>query len=119
MGALSRFFAKVSHKDEARLLSSTLEWAGSVPDTERIGEAPLRQRVRLAGVVRRISVLPIEGIQSLEATITDGTGEVAVVFMGRRNIEGMTLGTRVVVEGVMGEQRKTRRIVNPKFEFSA
>ena len=78
-----------------------------------------RQRVRLAGMVRRISVLPIEGIRSLEATITDGTGEVNVVFMGRRNIEGMSLGTRVVVEGVIGDQRDVRRIVNPKFEFSS
>jgi len=119
MGRLRRYLAKVADRDEERLQTATLEWASSVPGTQRISDAPARQRVRLAGMVRRISVLPIEGIRSLEATITDGTGEVNVVFMGRRNIEGMSLGTRVVVEGVIGDQRDARRIVNPKFEFSS
>ncbi len=117
MGALRRFLARVADRDEARLQDATLTWASSVQGTQRIADAPSRQRVRLAGMVRRISVLPIEGTRSLEATITDGTGEVNVVFMGRQNIEGMSLGTRVVVEGVIGEQRQGRRIVNPKFEF--
>jgi RecG-like helicase len=115
---LRRFFARVSEKDEAGLLTTIETWASSVPDTERIGAAPLRTPVRLAGIVRRISVLPIEGIQSLEATLTDGTGEVSVVFMGRRNIQGLSLGTRVIVQGVIGVQRGTKRIVNPKLEFA-
>jgi len=40
-----------------------------------------------------------------------------VVFMGRRGIQGLTLGTRLVVEGVLGEKRGVRRLVNPTFEF--
>jgi RecG-like helicase len=119
MSLFSGYFAKLAKKDQATLRSATLGWASSIPGTVRIAEAPLRERVKLAGAVRRISVLPIEGIRSLEATLTDGTGEVNVVFMGRRNIEGMTLGTRVVVEGVIGEQRKVKRIVNPRFEFTS
>jgi len=115
---LRSFFAKVSRKDEAQLLATIEAWASTVEGTERIDAAPMRSSVRLAGVVRRISVLPIEGIQSLEATITDGTGEVNAVFMGRRNIQGLSLGTRVIVQGVIGEQRGVRRIVNPKLEFA-
>jgi hypothetical protein len=38
--------------------------------------------------------------------------------MGRRSIPGLSLGTRVVVDGVVGEQRGRLRMVNPTFEFS-
>jgi hypothetical protein len=49
--------------------------------------------------------------------ISDGTGEISVVWMGRRSIPGLRLGTRVVVEGVLAEGRGRRKMVNPKFEF--
>jgi hypothetical protein len=39
--------------------------------------------------------------------------------MGRRSIQGLTLGTRVVVEGVLGEQRGVPTMLNPVLEFSA
>jgi hypothetical protein len=55
----------------------------------------------------------------LEALVSDGTGEVVVVFMGRRGIHGLTLGTRVAVEGVLAEQRGELRMMNPRLEFSA
>jgi hypothetical protein len=40
------------------------------------------------------------------------------VWMGRRSIPGLGLGTRVVVEGMLAEHRGERRLVNPSFEFS-
>jgi hypothetical protein len=64
-------------------------------------------------------VHPEHGLEALEALLTDGTGEMSVLWMGRRSIPGLTLGTRVVVEGVVGEQRQGRRMVNPSFEFTA
>ena len=75
------------------------------PARVRIGDAPLRDRVKIAGVIKRITVFPMQDHESLEALVSDGTGEVTVVFMGRRGISGFSLGTRVVVEGVIGEQR--------------
>ena len=84
-----------------------------------IGEAPNRQRVRIAGVIRRLTVLPMRDHEALEAVLFDGTGEVIVRLMGRRGIEGLGLGTKVVVEGVIGESRGERRMINPLLEFSA
>ena len=52
-----------------------------------------------ARVVRRITVRPLEGNESLEAIVFDGTGEVTVTWMGRRAIRGLSLGTRLVVLG--------------------
>ena len=119
MGLLSRLFGKLTESDEARLAEEVRSWACTVPGAVPIAQAPLRVPVKLAGVIRRITVFPMEGNESLEAVVSDGTGEVTVVFMGRRLMPGLNLGTRVVVEGVAGGQRDgSRRMVNPRFEFS-
>jgi RecG-like helicase len=119
MGALRRFFDRLSESDEARMASDIEVWSRTVPGTTRIGEAPARGRVKIAGVIKRITVFPMADHESLEALVSDGTGEVTVVFMGRRGIGGLSLGTRVVVEGVLGEQRGARKMINPRLEFSA
>ena len=119
MGVLSRFFRRLSESDEARLATEIREWADTIPGTVRIGEAPLREHVRIAGVIKRMTVFPMEGKEALEALVFDGSGEVTVSFMGRRGFSGLSLGTRVVVEGVMGEQHGAMRMMNPRLEFSA
>ena len=85
------------------------------------GASPSRTvQVKLAGVVRRITVRPAHGYESLEAVLDDGTGEIEAVWMGRRTISGLSLGTHLVVDGVLSSQPKGGRakMVNPKFEFA-
>jgi hypothetical protein len=121
MGLLApfrRFFGRMSESDEQRYAEEIQGWASTVPGSVRIADAPTRDRSKLAGVVRRITVRPLEGHESLEALLYDGTGEVTVVWMGRRSIPGLGLGTRLIVDGMLGEQRGERRLVNPTFEFS-
>ena len=119
MGVFNRIFGRLTESDEARLSEETRSWACTVPGAVPIADAALRTPVKVAGVVRRITVFPMEGNESLEAVVSDGTGEVSVVFMGRRVMPGLNLGTRVVVEGVLAQQRDgSRRMVNPRFDFS-
>lgn len=117
--AARRFLRRMAESDEERYAEEIEAWASRIPGTVRIRDAATRSRAKLAGVVRRITVVPLEGGESLEALLYDGTGEITVVWMGRRSIPGLTLGTRLVVEGMLGEQRGSRRVVNPAFEFSA
>jgi RecG-like helicase len=114
-----RFFRRVAESDEQRYAEEIGAWAAKVPGASTVRDAGSRSKVKLAGVVRRITVRPLEGHESLEAVLYDGTGEVTVVWMGRRSIHGLNLGTRLVVEGLLAEQRGERRLVNPRFEFSA
>ncbi len=118
MGWLRRRLDRLTESDESRLAAETKEWADTIPDSVRIAEAPLRRPVRIAGVIRRLTVFPMAGKEALEARISDGTGEAVVMFMGRRGIGGLSLGRRVVVEGVLGEQRGIIKMMNPKLEFS-
>lgn len=121
MSALRRWLDRLTESDETRLASETEDWAASISGSVRLGDAPLRTNVKIAGVIRRITVLPMSGHESLEALVSDGTGEAIVVFMGRRGIGGFSLGTKVVVEGVLGEQRGggPPKMINPRLEFSA
>jgi hypothetical protein len=117
VGALRRWLAKLSESDEQRLDEELRAWAETIPGTVRIADEPLRQRVKLAGMVRRITVRPIEGFEALEVVLTDGTGMVTARWLGRRKIPGLLLGSRIAIEGVLGEEQGVRRMVNPTFEF--
>ncbi len=119
MGALRRWLDRLTETDEARLDTEIRDWAESVPGTVRIGETKPRQRVKIAGVIRRLTVFPMQDNESLEVVVSDGTGEVLIQFMGRRAIRGLTLGTRVVVEGVLGEQHGRVVMLNPRLELTA
>jgi RecG-like helicase len=118
VGLLNRILGRLTESDEERMAEEIRSWTSTVPGAVPLAKAPMRVRVTIAGVVRRITVFPMEGNESLEAVVSDGTGEITVVFMGRRVMPGLNLGTRVIVEGVAGEQRDgSRRMVNPRFEF--
>jgi RecG-like helicase len=118
MGVLRRFVDRLTESDEARLASEIRDWAATVPDAVPVASAPLRQQVKIAGVIRRLTVFPMKDDESLEAVVSDGSGEIVVRFMGRRAIRGLGLGTRVVVEGVLAEQRGSVQMINPRLEFS-
>jgi len=119
MGVVRRFLDRLTESDEARLAAEIRTWSEKIPGTTRIADATVREPVKIAGVIKRMTVFPMEGKESLEALVSDGSGEAVVVFMGRRGIGGLRLGTRVVVDGVLGEQRGTLRMINPRLEFSA
>jgi len=112
MGGFRRFLRRLTESDETRLETEIREWADRVPGSVRIADAPMRQRVKIAGVIRRLTVFP------MKAVVADGTGEVVIRFMGRRAIGGLGLGAKVVVEGVLGEQRGGVQMINPRLEFT-
>ena len=118
MGWLRRILNRARQSDEERLSDEVRAWADRIPGTKRIAECPNRQQARVTGVVRRLTVRPQNGSSTLEAVVTDGTGELTAQWTGRDHIPGLHLGTRVVLEGMLGEQRHGRpRMVNPDFEF--
>jgi RecG-like helicase len=118
MGALRRFLSRLAETDEQRLAEELREWAESIPGTVRIADAAPRSKVKMAGMVRRITVRPVEGFEALEIVLSDGTGSVTARWLGRRKIAGLALGSRLVIEGVLGEEQSVRRMVNPTFEFA-
>jgi len=64
-----------------------------------IAELPPRIEGTVVGEILSMRIVPRAGSPSLEATITDGTGSIVVVWTGRRKIAGVAPGKRLVVSG--------------------
>ena len=79
-----------------------------------IGSMAARTPVRVGGEVQRLRVVPRAGSPSIEAMLSDGTGEVVVVFTGRRSIGGLNPGRGVLVEGVAHARARASRDRQPR-----
>lgn len=86
-------------------------------DRVRVSDLQFRQKARVAGKVYSMRVQPWSGRAALELTIIDDTGALVVVFFGRRQLAGVNAGTRLIVEGVVGEHRGTMAMLNPAYEI--
>lgn len=84
-------------------------------DTVPIASAPLRARIKIAGEVARIRVVPRAGSPSLEVTVDDGSGRALVVFTGRRRIPGIDPGRGIVLDGTAREERHRLLLMNPSY----
>ncbi len=82
-----------------------------------IGQARDRERVRLRGTLRSVTLQPRGGAPSLEAQLDDGTGEVTIIWLGRRRIVGVVPGRSLRVEGCVSVQDGRRVIFNPRYEL--
>ena len=84
-------------------------------DTVPIDSAPLRTRIRVAGEIARLRVVPRAGSPSLEVTVDDGTGRALVIFTGRRAIAGVDPGRGIVLEGTARAERNKLVLMNPAY----
>ena len=76
-----------------------------------------RTPARMAGRVQLVRVQPWGNSPSLECRLTDGTGVVTAVFLGRRAIGGLRVGSVVVLSGVVSEAHGRLVTLNPAFDI--
>ena len=87
----------------------------AVLDTIEIASVIYRERIRIAGEVARLRVVPRAGSPSLEVTVDDGTGRALVVFTGRRRIIGIDPGRSLVIEGTARMVHNRAVLMNPAY----
>jgi RecG-like helicase len=80
-----------------------------------IGQVESRKRVSVGGEIRRMRSVPRSGSPAFEVMISDGTGEVVAVFVGRRSIAGIEIGGHLIVEGVPRSEQHRMVMVNPAY----
>lgn len=80
-----------------------------------IAEVTWRHTARFVGRVRSLRVQPWADVATLECTLVDDTGGVTVVFLGRRRVAGVTLGRRMLVEGMAGAHHGKLALLNPEY----
>ncbi|MDR1430928.1 MAG: OB-fold nucleic acid binding domain-containing protein [Propionibacteriaceae bacterium] len=76
-----------------------------------------REFVELRGVIRGLETKPRQGIPWLEADFTDGTGNIKLVWMGRRQIPGISAGRKLKVTGRLASAQNHHRVYNPRYEL--
>ncbi len=76
-----------------------------------------RTRARVAGEIRSVRIVPRAGAPAIEVQVSDGSGSITAVFLGRRKIGGVTAGRKLIVQGmVMGEPGRLL-MHNPLYEL--
>lgn len=87
-------------------------------DAVPIDQVSARELAAVAGRLKTV-VLRTDGRSpSVEAELFDGTGQVALVWMGRRRIVGLEAGTRLVARGRVAQLGDGRlAIYNPTYEL--
>jgi hypothetical protein len=89
----------------------------NVDGTVAISSLQVRQRARVAGRVKSVTVKPWGDTASLQVQLTDDHGRLTVAFLGRRQIPGMIPGSKIVVEGTVADLRGQIGMINPSYEF--
>jgi hypothetical protein len=93
---------------------------GHTPDTATgpsIGGLVWRQPAAVTGRVTQLTIETVGGTPSLVATISDGTGELDLLFLGRSHIGGMHLGARLSASGMAAAHRGRLTIINPVYQL--
>jgi hypothetical protein len=114
-----RFFKRFAVDADEQRAQQIRDWVATVPDVVRIADAEPRSVARIAGVVEALRVRPREGVQAVEAMVTDGSGTVTAVWLGRRSLPGLSLGSKLILEGRLGGERARLQVMNPQFEFAS
>jgi hypothetical protein len=110
-----RLATPVSELDAERLRKFCSTKEGVTP----IAELGPRIEGTVVGEIGSLRIVPRAGSPSLEATITDGSGSVVVVWTGRRKIAGVAPGKRLVISGRGSPSGPKNRlmILNPRYEL--
>ena len=110
--ALKKFVEKLTKPTDELDREKLTTWCdqhGGMP----LDQVQTRRPVRVVGEVRSVRIVPRAGADALEAWVHDGRGAVSAVFLGRRKIQGLSPGRRVLLEGVITEDRGERQMYNP------
>ncbi len=86
-----------------------------VRNLDEIGSITSRRRAHCLGTVSSIVVQPAGRDPKLDVDLHDGTGRLALVWLGRQSIAGIEPGTRLEVEGYVGLRGRKRIMYNPRY----
>jgi hypothetical protein len=104
------------HAEELRAEITEIRKVEASPCTP-IAESESREVVDLAGMLRTVTLRPHGTSLTMEADLWDGTGNVTLIWLGRREIAGIEPGRRIVVHGRLTSVRGERAIYNPTYEL--
>ncbi|MDO5726710.1 MAG: OB-fold nucleic acid binding domain-containing protein [Bowdeniella nasicola] len=82
-----------------------------------IAEVSARMRVRIIGTIVALTYRGAGRHPRLVAVLSDGTGRLNLVFMGRRTIGGFTPGRNLVASGTVMHGSDGLQMMNPAYQL--
>lgn len=110
---VNRLTKTVEEADREKLAEFCSQLVGCQP----CDQLEPRTVARVVGEVTSVRVVPRAGAPSLEVGVTDGRGAVTAVFFGRKKIAGLSLGRRLVIEGMVAPLNNRVFMYNPVYEL--
>jgi hypothetical protein len=103
----------------AELESAERQRVAESAGANKICDLADRQVARLRGTITVLTMKPRAGTPWLEAELSDGSGTIRLIWMGRRQIPGVTAGRELIVSGRASYVDGERRLYNPYYELIA
>ena len=82
-----------------------------------IADARWRDRITVRGRVRSMRVAPQHDSPTLELVLEDGSASMSLVFLGRRSLAGIRIGSRIEASGTVGLHKARLAILNPQYRL--
>jgi RecG-like helicase len=95
-------------------LTGATFWGGR-PVARQISDARPQARVTVTGIITAIQTVTIGSSPACRCTLTDGTGEIYVLFLGRTEVSGLTAGRHCSVAGTAGTSGGRLVVWNPRY----
>lgn len=89
-------------------------WGGR-PVARRIVDARGRMRLVAKGTITATGVVRVALSYACRCELDDGTGQVALIFLGRSEIPGMVKGAPCTVEGTTRDEGAELVLLNPLY----
>ncbi len=115
-GRLRRVVRRLASNDEA-LEADDLRKRSASKGATALNDCQDRRQVTVVGTVRSLTLQPRAGAPALEVELYDGSGTVTLVWLGRRELAGLTPGRQLRVSGRITTSGDRRVIFNPRYEF--
>ena len=108
--------AKADAQDPASLLEASL---AEHTNSTRIGCLEPRHLVEIVGQVDHVCTRSLDGVQTFEIEVSDGTGAIVAQWTGRSSIACIERGRRIALFGRAAPMRREEALVvyNPRYEL--
>lgn len=84
----------------------------------QICDADVGEVVEVSGSVSSVTLHPSGGVESFEADVSDESGVVHLVWLGRRRLTGIVPGRRISARGRVAIRDDRKVIFNPEYELT-
>jgi DNA/RNA endonuclease YhcR with UshA esterase domain len=99
--------------------AASLQQQSAREGAEAVGRCSMGRQVCVSGEVRSTRVDSRGGSPVLEVELFDGTGTMSVLFLGRRQVAGITAGRGLTVHGRVSRSEGRPTMFNPAYELVA